>query len=204
VGLGLTVAVVQPVLVAGLLAAAAHLNAYGSDSQRPLSVVLAVVGGLLWLLTIALRAPLGVIFLSGCALMLSVGLVTWSIASSVLHGRGVTVACTVLDVIPHTSTYTESDPNGGGTTTRTETDYEHVLECVGGHPGSATWSTPEAEVGQRLDVTYDPVDRVSPEPADEVQDDGSDNRRLGLASLGVSVLLRLGGVLWERWRHPWR
>jgi hypothetical protein len=91
--------------------------------------------------------------------------------SDILRSRGVSTSCKVLDVDrrEHTSTYTDSN---GVTHTTTTVDYKHKLDCAAGQPDSMTLSKKHGDKGDRIDVTYDPKDRLSPLPTETVESDG--------------------------------
>jgi hypothetical protein len=200
-------AVLQPPLVVGLVALGEHLNAFGAGLAQPLGVALSVIGFLSCVSVFALVAPGAAVLLSFLTLVLAVGATMGAYRDAVLQERGVTTSCAVLDVIPRTTTEFTTDANGNRTS-HTETKYGHVLDCVGGRPDSVLWADRVAEVGDRLDVTYDPDDRVSPTPARLVGMSDS-ARTAAFVLLGVTVFVRVVGVLVEdgvfsRLRNAWR
>ena len=106
-----------------------------------------------------------------------------------LRTRGESTGCRVLDVDRqvHTSTYTDSD---GVTHTSTSIDYKHKLRCTAGRPGSMTLDKKYADKGERINVTYDPRDRVDPMPTDWL-DQGSVWHTLAFVLPAVAIGLRL-------------
>jgi hypothetical protein len=194
----LTIALVQPVLVVGLTLGGAYLNAYGSPI---LGFVLSFAGMVAWVFSIALHAPMGIIFLSSIALMIAWGATWVGVETGVLHDRGVRTTCTVLDVSKRTETHTTYNGDGDWSTT-THTYYDHDLRCTDDHINSMTLSSRAADDGQQLDVIYDPADRVGAQPADHVSD-GFGAARVSGVALAVSVFLRVIGVLWRARRPAW-
>ncbi|MFB9903878.1 hypothetical protein [Allokutzneria oryzae] len=207
----LIIAVCQPLVLLGLLAGVEHLAVHGPDTGTATfyKVVLVVLVGVVWLLSIVLSAHPLPLFLGAVASMIAMGATVSGIESATIHERGLRTTCLVLDVAKRTETtsHFESTTNPDGTpgpgrwTTTTTTYYDHRLRCDDGPIDKMTRHSVAADEGQRLEIAYDPVGRVDPMPASEVTD-GSGARDIALIALGMAVVLRVGGVLWER-RHGW-
>ncbi|MCP3804118.1 VIT1/CCC1 transporter family protein [Allokutzneria sp. A3M-2-11 16] len=196
--LNLVVAIGQPLLLVGVFAASKHLDAYGADDgwTTTLGVVLLVLTGITWLAGIALAASPFLVFAGMVASMIAMGALSSSSADTALHERGVRTTCDVVTVDRRVETRSHYDSDGTWSTTTT-IYYDHRLRCDAGPIDTMTLHSRAAEPGQRLEITYDPLLRVDPVPANTVTD-GSGSRQTALIAVIVAILSRVGGVLWER------
>ncbi|SDM28522.1 hypothetical protein SAMN04489726_0790 [Allokutzneria albata] len=197
--LNLVAAAGQPVLVVGLLAGADHVAAHWPDSgwTGAVSVILLVLTGLTWLAGIVLAANPLIVFVGAVASMVAMSAVTSSIDDTALYDRGVRTICDVTAVDRRVETRSHYDANGTWSTSTTAY-YDHRLRCDDGPIEKMTLLSRAAEAGQRLEITFDPLLKVNPVPADTVTD-GSGSQQLALIATLVAVLTRVGGVLWSRW-----
>ncbi|WP_052745591.1 hypothetical protein [Allosalinactinospora lopnorensis] len=132
-----------------------------------------------------------------------------AVEARILRERGQTSTCTVLQVdkrvvtrggtgvvgpvpgppVPPHHHGPHHDPPGATTTT---TYYDHRLDCVE-VPEMTTEGSRAGKVGERIDVLYDPTDRLDPRPADEAPP--VERSLLTAASaLPVGIALRLTAV----------
>ncbi|GAA3982045.1 hypothetical protein FOF52_03920 [Thermobifida alba] len=123
-----------------------------------------------------------VLFGSSLAFVLGLFMITDTIEERVLHARGVTDACVVLQVDSRVETSTDSEEN---TTARTY--YDHTLDCLNALATELTTGSRVSEEGEEVDVRYDPAD---PRPADSV-DEPPGLLWPGVALFGVGIVLRL-------------
>jgi len=172
-------AVFAPLLVGGIAVAFSLLGTYAS-------------GGRLWLLpglfcvvavlVVEYRRRLPGAQAVWLPLYTLVGVLFIPMATEVwvLEGRGIEAACTVTD-IRYTSPRLVENVMGYS--------YDYSLACPGGHTTAIGLDTRPKEVGESLQVAYDPDKRVSSMRAEDVHDHGH-AWVAGLALAG-SVVLRL-------------
>ncbi|GAB2586030.1 hypothetical protein Aab01nite_52110 [Paractinoplanes abujensis] len=194
------VAVLQPLLLAGVLTASTAGAAAGFEPQWPVGAGF-VVAGLLWVGSICLYARIGPLGLS-CLLLLFVFVGTIIVsATGVMSERGVRTTCVVTGIDKQTRTVTTYGSQNQAPSTTTETYYVHALDCAAPQVTSITSGGHVAEVGGSADIDYDPEGQLGPMPAGLT--DSHDTLRFWVyVALGAAVLLRVIGVLWE-WYDPW-
>lgn len=179
--------VVGLVLVAGTTLAATDGPAVLADNWagRTLLTLLGFAGYALVLFT-QLRYLSFVVFL-GAFFVFFIGLymISNAVEERALHERGATATCAALQIEERVETTTDSE---GHTTTHTY--YDHTLDCPGAPVTEMTTGSPIVEKGEKFSVRYDTAGRVSPRPADDV-DDQPGPLWPGFVLFGSGIVLRL-------------
>ncbi|MEV6711492.1 hypothetical protein AB0M48_05530 [Lentzea sp. NPDC051208] len=107
------------------------------------------------------------------------------------HGR--TVPCRVLDVDRRVEV--NRYLNGDGTySTESSTYYDHRLECGDGGPSTVTKPEALAGIGDHIELTFDPDDRVAPELAGDVAERDV-KKGMAVVFLVLTILIRVVHVL---------
>lgn len=91
------------------------------------------------------------------ALLLSLGMLLTVAAADQAAARPATATCAVREV------HTKVQHSAGEGAPPTRTVYRFVLGCPGGYPAELKEDRAVAEVGDRVEVAYDPAQRVSAE-----------------------------------------
>jgi hypothetical protein len=216
-GAGVVVAVVQPLLLVGSAALAAQDGASATPVlPGAVRIGLFVVMGVTWLASIALNAHPLVLFLAGVCGMAALATVFIGADVGALHERGLRTSCAVVavDVRIENSAYVAQGPPIGPVVpnpipdyqpdytdhSTPKTYYDYTLHCADGPITGASWSDRPAEPGDRIEIVYDPRQRVDPEPAaDYIDSDGSGYRIAAVVATILMILLRVGGAIWTRW-----
>ncbi|HEY0696930.1 MAG TPA: hypothetical protein VGD43_03880 [Micromonospora sp.] len=210
---GLLFAIGAPVGGLAIVLGATALNAYRPESTvdnwvvRILLFVIGLAGYGLLLFT-QLRYFNVLVFLGAfLAFFLGLNQLRESVEELVLHERGETITCIVLDVDRRESVST--DANGHQSTT---TWYDYRLDCPDPQVREMTTGGRLADRGDSIEVLHDPSRRLTPRPAVSV--DGTDSSlRSGALLFAAGVVLRLlyelrvppfGGRFGSAWSGPRR
>lgn len=196
VGVSLLFAVGAPITGFSLVVGSAALIALGPDAiggngvARFFLGLIAFCGYGLMLFTQLRYFNFLVFFGAFFALFLGVDSVHQAIDDLVLHQRGETTTCTVLQVHSRVVTSTSTDSNGN-TSTTTTTYYDHRLDCADPRVQAMTTVGDEAaDQGQQVDVVFDPASRLGTRPAAAVGDPRPEAAK-GAVLIAFGILLRL-------------
>jgi hypothetical protein len=143
-------------------------------------------GYLVALFTLARYSNLVVFLGAFFACFIGLSMISNAIEERALYERGATTTCTVLEVTERVKTYHYGD----GYTTRTEVSFDHELTCADTSVTEMTTGSRVAGQGKRIDVRYDPTDRINPRPTGP-GDDPPVPLWPGLAVFGGGIMLRL-------------
>jgi len=229
------VAVGQPLLLVGTAAVVARLGAYPAGAVGGvLHPVLFVVVGLLWLSGIALDAHPFALFLGGIAGLVALAAAFTGAEASALHERSERTSCAVASVTERIEYSAYVRPDAAGSPAQwpgpplppapdpgfdhfddyddhstPTTWYDYRLSCASGPVTAASWTSRPAEVGNRLDIVYDPLQLVGPVPAAGYTDsDGAAELTTAVVGTGIMIAFRVAGTLWFSWygfgMRPWR
>ncbi|MEV0664199.1 hypothetical protein ACIBI3_14945 [Actinomadura luteofluorescens] len=194
-------AVGAPLAGMALIVAKAALVAYGPSALAgnwagsALLFVMMMAGYALLVFTQLRYENVLVFFGAFLLLVIGASMVAGAVSDQALHERGRTTACTVQKVDRREVTSTDGDGN-----TTTDVYYDHDLACAEPRVRTMTTRSKVADRGERVQVVYDPRDRLDPRPAGSVGDPGTSLKR-GAALFGGGVLLR---VLFELDVPPFR
>jgi hypothetical protein len=234
--IGLVVAVGQPLLLVGTAAVVARLGTYpGGAGTGVLQSVLTVLVGLLWLASIALDAHPFALFLGGVAGLVALTAVFNGAEAAALHERSERTSCAVASVTERIEYSAYLRPDAGDFPAQwpnppmpppmpdpafdhfddfddhdtPTTWYDYRLTCASGPVTGASWTSRPAEVGNRLDIVYDPLQLVGPVPAADYTDsDGAAELTTAVVGTGIMIAFRVAGTLWFSWygfgMRPWR
>ncbi|WP_326599308.1 hypothetical protein [Streptomyces sp. NBC_01803] len=188
----LALAVGVPLLAVGGAAGGSLLVAHGPDGWPSTLtggglVLVACVGaffsGVLYDNTLA--------FFSGFPLLVACIGAAGMVEEAALRSRGEATMCTVTEVDTRVETTTHTDSEGF-THTTTTTYYDHTLDCdATGGPDLMTRTERIADAGERIDVTYDPEGRVSPELTGDVSKGNHSNEWMLGIGLTVTLAIRV-------------